>query len=162
VNFDGPLEWSNEAEIGLSETFNGNSVLTRDRVKSGQYQLWKTENPCGFLVTESFRDLGLFWLICFQGVGALQLWVVLASIVAVQGYTRMGCFTRHKAALRLFRRFRPMISLTADSEYRIEIDVAELLNHETNDKHFKLNRAIRRALDEKSVEPAGRSFATAN
>jgi hypothetical protein len=161
VNFDGPLEWSNEAEIGLSETFNGNSVLTRDRVKSGQYQLWKTENPCGFLVTESFRDLGLFWLICFQGVGALRLWVALAPIVAVQGYTRMGCFTKHKAALRLFRRFRPMISLTADSEYRIEIEVEEILN-ETHDKHFKLNRAICRTLDQKSIEPPWRSFAATN
>lgn len=115
-----------DARDGLDRTFNGMEDDTRANVESGKAEVWKCE--LGFFITECLTAQSEVFIWCFQGRGALRLWVALARAVKPLGFTHLGCFTRHKAAVWLFRKYKPEISCN-DGEYRIRVAISELLNY---------------------------------
>lgn len=142
------ISWA-EARDGLKDTFNGLEAETAAWVESGKVEAWSCE--LGIFLTECLDSQSEVFIWCFQGRGALQLWHVLARLVAKQGYTRMGCFTRHKAATWLFRKYHPHVTCK-DGEYRICIEIAELLKYDCSG-------TICSSLDQKSIEPSRRRSA---
>lgn len=142
------VSWS-DAKDGLSNTFNGLEDDARQNVESGKCEAWKCE--LGFFITECLTAQSEVFIWCFQGHGALRLWAALAAAVAPLGFTHLGCFTRHKAAVWLFRKYKPEISCN-DGEYRIRIAILELLKYDCRGK-------ISSAPHEESTEPSRRRCA---
>lgn len=125
MKISGPLAWNAKAECALRDTFG--PVDFEQRVRDGSCQLWQTST--GWLITEWCFAQRMLWLWCYAGTHALELWHALADIVSTQGFTHIGCFTKHRASQWLFRKYHPRINFNGD-EYSILVECAELLKYD--------------------------------
>jgi len=118
--------WSIEAEHGLQATTLSLARLRR-RVESGDAELWRIQAvECeGWLVTQMQADELFVWT--YQGRGFVPLARALARLARDNGLRRLGWFTRHIAARRLFRHARPVVIETREpGEFRFTLNCEDV------------------------------------
>jgi hypothetical protein len=100
--------WSIEAEHAL-QTTTENTARLQKRVESGDAELWRVRSvECdGWLVTQMHPDLLFVW--CYHGRGFVPLARALARMALDNGLSRLGWFTYHRGAARIFRHVRPIV-----------------------------------------------------
>lgn len=115
-------DWNTEAEQGLSRTTD-NMHRLRSRVLRGEAELWRVGDS--WLVTEIFPNL--LWIWTYQGTDFLQTARTLSRTALSNGLHKIGWFTFHKGACRVFRHARPVIESTdVVGEYRFTLNCEDL------------------------------------
>lgn len=106
--------WSKEAKIGLADTFYDAEQKLQDGVRSGKMELYRVyENQvgplhaCGWLILERMGGMLFIW--CYQGRGLVCLIHQFREFARVNGFQQLSFFTRHAAAIRALRRFKPRV-----------------------------------------------------
>jgi hypothetical protein len=113
-------QWSEAAEHGLRDTFYGHGARISSGVCSGAMELFLV-NGASWLVTERMGNTLFVW--CYQGKGLTAIMRVLVDLAKNNGHSQVSFFTRHRAALRAVRRFKPYALLTpvqGETQYVIQ------------------------------------------
>jgi hypothetical protein len=120
-----PQIWDANVQTAFDAIIYDGGVLWKS-VQLGQAQLWRIEeNDCsGFLATQVYDDL--LFVHCFAGRGTVPLMRRLAVLAKSNGLKRVGFFSLHTAAVRVFGRFAEMTETPIAGETRFYLD-AELL-----------------------------------
>lgn len=135
--FKGPVAWCDELYRALERTMThelGTARLIKE-VKSGKRQAWLVKingRAKGCLVTETLTHADgtrEFFIWCYEGARAINLVQAVAVHALSGGCEAVGFYTHHRAALRGFKRFSPVVSLTGiPGEMRFSFDVRRLVN----------------------------------
>jgi hypothetical protein len=121
--------WSEEARIGLRDTFFTAETRMREGVASGKMELFRVfaeshapGKQLGFLIIERMRGMLFIW--CYQGTGVVCLIHQLREYARQNGFEQLSFFTRHRAVIRVLRRYRPREYMKhAPDEIQYVIDV---------------------------------------
>ena len=108
ITIAGPLKWSQDASIGLKDTFFGFEQMIAEGVNSGRMQLWRI-NDDSWLVTEIFRNPDFLMVWCYQGSGLVNLMMHLNNVALSNNLPELRFFTRLRAAVRALRFMRPVV-----------------------------------------------------
>jgi hypothetical protein len=120
-----PQIWNCDVQTAFDAIIYDGGELWKS-VQLGQAELWRVdEDDCsGFLATQTYGDL--LFVHCFAGRGTVALMRRLAVLAKSNGLKRVGFFSLHHAARRVFGRFAEMTDTPIAGEIRYHFD-AELL-----------------------------------
>jgi hypothetical protein len=120
-----PHIWDADVQTAFSPILYDGGALWKS-VQLGEAQLWRVEeSDCsGFLATQVYDDM--LFVHCFAGRGTVPLMRRLAVLAKSNGLSKVGFFSLHHAARRVFGRFAEMTDTPLAGETRYFID-AELL-----------------------------------
>lgn len=109
------VPWSNEAEAGLSQTFNNERDAIRADVNEGRAELWKLDNGTTWMITRG--EGAELVIVAFQGEN-LQAWMRhLYGIAKSLGYTTARFHTSTPALARLC----PYPAVEIERVYRVKV-----------------------------------------
>src|SRR5271154_5485214 len=120
-------EWCEEAHIGLAKTIydaEGERLLI-EGVKAGRMILWRV-NDHSWAVTEARGGMLFIW--CYQGEGLTRFIKEFRIVAKSSGFQQLSFFTRHRAAIRMLKCFKPIALPTLVSgEVQYILDVSGAL-----------------------------------
>lgn len=120
-----PQIWNCDVQTAFDAILYDGGELWK-RVAQGQAQLWRIEeHDCsGYLSTEVFENM--LFVHCFAGRGTVALMRRLAVLAKSNGLSKVGFFSLHHAARRVFGRFAEMTDTPIVGEIRYHLDVEVL------------------------------------